>query len=190
MDLMNNKSCIDIITGPMFSGKTTELLRRLSIFHEAGMAVLYINSTLDTRESVSHNKSLKLGNIHCCNTYSLMGIVSFAKTFNVIGIDEAQFFEDLSEFCLQLAEIHNVKVIVSGLNSDFRRQKFGSICDLLPLCDNITKLYPFCAICAKSKILTPALFSKRTIVSEEKIVIGDITSYIPTCRECYTKECN
>ncbi len=190
MDLINNKSCIDIITGPMFSGKTTELIRRLSIFREADMKVLYINSSLDTREFVSHNKCLKLGNIDCCNTYSLMGIVSFAKIFDVIGIDEAQFFEDLVELCVQLAEVHNVKVIVSGLNSDFKRQKFGNICDLLPVSDNITKLYPFCALCAKNKILTPALFSKRTIVSDEKIVIGDIHSYIPTCRECYIKDCN
>ena len=190
MDLMNNKSCIDIITGPMFSGKTTELIRRLSIFNKAGLHVLYINSTIDTRDYISHNKSLNIGNIHHCVADNLMGSISFAKTFDVVGIDEAQFFDDLVEFSTCLADNHNVKVIVSGLNSDFRREKFGHICDLIPVCDNITKLFPFCAPCAKSKKITPALFSKRIVYSEKQIVIGDIQSYIPTCRECYLKECS
>lgn len=187
MDLINNKSCIDIITGPMFSGKTSELMRRLSIFMEAGMSVLYVNSALDTREFLSHNKTITAGNMHRLVTHTLMEIMSFSKIFSVVGIDEAQFFDDLPQYCIELAEKHGIKVIVAGLNSDFRREKFGKICDLIPLCDNITKLYPFCALCAKEKILTPALFSKRTIDSEEKIVIGDSHSYVPTCRECYNK---
>lgn len=185
MDLINNKSSIDIITGPMFSGKTTELLRRLTILKEAGLYVLYITSTLDTREFISHNKSIKELDMAYCKSHDLKSIISYASVFNVIGIDEAQFFDDLPEFCTEMAEKNGTKVIVAGLNSDFKREKFGKICDLLPVCDNITKLYPFCALCAKEKILTPALFSKRTVVSEEKVVIGDCHSYLPVCRKCY-----
>lgn len=185
MDLINNKSSIDIITGPMFSGKTTELLRRLTILKEAGLNVLYITSTLDTREFISHNKGIGKPDMAFCSTHTLMSTRSYSAVFNVIGIDEAQFFDDLPEFCIEMSEKYGSKVIVAGLNSDFRREKFGKICELLPICDNITKLYPFCASCAKNRVLTPALFSKRKIISEEKVVIGDCHSYLPVCRDCY-----
>ena len=187
MDLINSKSSIDIITGPMFSGKTTELVRRLTILREAGLSVLYIRSSLDTRKFISHNKTMSVLEMATCTTDSLMTSKSYAKVFNVIGIDEAQFFDDLPEFCIEMVEKCGAKIIVSGLNSDFRREKFGKICDLIPLCDNITKLYPFCSICSGNKILTPALFSKRIIESVDKVVIGDCQSYIPVCRECYIK---
>lgn len=185
MDLINNKSSIDIITGPMFSGKTTELLRRLTILKEAGLKVIYITSTLDTRDFVSHNKAIGKPDVAFCSTHMLMDVCAYAAVFDVIGIDEAQFFEDLPTFCLEMAEKYGAKVIVAGLNSDFKREKFGKICDLVPVCDNITKLYPFCASCASSKIMSPALFSKRTVMSDEKVVIGDCRSYLPVCRECY-----
>jgi thymidine kinase len=185
MDLINNKSSIDIITGPMFSGKTTELVRRLTIFVEAGMSVLYINSTLDTRQFISHNKNISSLSMACATTDLLKNIIDIAKTYDVIGIDEAQFFDDLPEISIELAEKYSRKVIIAGLNSDFSREKFGKICDLIPICDNISKLYPFCNICAKKKILTPALFSKRTSDSRDKISIGAGDSYIPVCRICY-----
>ena len=185
MDLINNKSSIDIITGPMFSGKTTELVRRLTIFAEARMRVLYVTSTLDTRQFISHNKSVTASNMAVATTDLLANILDIAITYDVIGIDEAQFFDDLLEISVELAEKHSRKVIIAGLNSDFRREKFGKICDLVPVCDNITKLYPFCDTCAREKILTPALFSKRTTKSCDKISIGASDSYIPVCRSCY-----
>ena len=185
MDLINNKSSIDIITGPMFSGKTTELIRRLTIFVEAGMSVLYVNSILDTRQFISHNTNISLLNMACTTTDLLKNILDSAQSYDVIGIDEAQFFDDLLEISIELVEKYCRKVIIAGLNSDFRRDKFGKICDLLPICDNITKLYPFCDTCAKKKILTPALFSKRTSDSCDKISIGASDSYIPVCRSCY-----
>ena len=180
----NNKSSIDIITGPMFSGKTTELVRRLTIFVEAGMNVLYVNSILDTRQFISHNKHIRLNMAHTTTDF-LKNILEEAMMYDVIGIDEAQFFEDLAEISIELSEKYSRKVIIAGLNSDFRREKFGKICDLLPLCDTITKLYPFCDTCAKKKILNPALFSKRTSDSCDKISIGASDSYVPVCRSCY-----
>ena len=181
----NNKSSIDLIVGPMFSGKTTELFRRLRIFLEADMKVLYINSVLDTRLFRIHNEITQQVLPSHATTDTLANILDIAKDYDVIGIDEAQFFDDLVEFSVEIAEKYSRKVIVAGLNSDFRREKFGKISDLLAVCDNITKLYPFCNICAKEKLLTPALFSKRISNIGDLISIGSLENYIPVCRKCY-----
>ena len=189
MDLFNPKASIDIIIGPMFSGKTTELIRRLTIFREAGMKVLYINSALDTRSAMmsTHNKNLDLkDSVSAAKTTDLPSMMELIKDFDVIGIDEAQFFKDLKKCAVEMAERFDKKVIISGLNGDFKRESFGEINDLIPLCDNITKLYPFCLLCRHNDKLTPALFSKRIDNGEKDVIcIGANDKYIPVCRECY-----
>lgn len=186
MDLLSSNSSIDIIFGPMFSGKTTEMVRRMTILSEAGLKVLYINSILDTRDDVcsSHNKSLKL-QFDAVKTKKLFDQSERVKNYNVIGIDESQFFSDLKEFCLYVSETLKAKVIVAGLNGDFKRENFGQINDLIPVCDTVTKLYPFCMSCSQNKILRAAMFSKRRSASPEQIQIGAGESYIPVCRDCY-----
>lgn len=193
MDLFNPKSSIDIIFGPMFSGKTTELIRRLTIFNEAGMKVVYINSSYDTRDALmsTHNKSLVLNGsqkFETLKTFDLTSIMPLIKEFDVIGIDEAQFFKDLKRCSVEMAETLNKKVIISGLNGDFQREAFGEINALIPLCDNITKLYPFCLLCRDLDKLSPALFSKRLDQSARDVIcIGANDKYVPVCRECYGK---
>jgi thymidine kinase len=191
MEFVNSDPSIDIIIGPMFSGKTTELIRRLTISAEAGFSVLYINSSFDTRgeEFSTHNKSIQKlhKNIHTTKVRNLEELTSsFWLPFEIIGIDEAQFFTGLKSFCIEMAEKYKKKVIVSGLNGDFQRNSFGEINELLTHCDNINKLYSFCRSCCDCKkgIMKPALFSKRIGTDKDKIVIGD-EQYIPVCRECY-----
>ena len=192
MDFINsNKPSIDIIFGPMFSGKTTELIRRLTIFAEAEMKVLYINSNLDTRGDLfsTHNKTMTSipTFIHTIKSSSLLLCMDTCISYDVIGIDESQFFCDLQQGCVQLAEIHQKKVIVAGLNGDFQRKPFGEINNLIPYCDNITKLYPFCKSCREIHELQCALFSKRINNYVETVQIGKDDIYLPVCRQCYLK---
>ena len=191
--MINLSPSLDIILGPMYSGKSTELLRRLNIFAEMGLKVLFINSDLDTRSEngfSTHNNLLK-SNIKGINFQKLKNLDillsdEIISNYQIIGIDEAQMFDNLKIICLKLVETHNKKIIISGLNGDFKRNKFGQILDLIPYCDNISKLNPFCEICCKKyNTITPALFSKRIIDSQDFIVIGGKSSYIPVCRKCY-----
>ena len=101
--------------------------------------------------------------------------------YDVILINEGQFFNDLVEHVLHYVEKMNKIVYVCGLDGDFRRNKFGSILDLIPYCDDITKLKAFCAGCKTGK---KGLFSKRTIQNETQLVIGN-DIYMPVCRSCY-----
>lgn len=181
---------IELIIGPMFSGKSTELLRRLNICAEMDLRVLYVNSSLDDRTSTSfstHNPTMtSVGKIKAIKAASLEGLDP--DTFDVIGIDEAQFIPNLKKDVVMLAESYRKQVLIAGLDGDFNRNKFGEIIDLIPLCDSIDKLFPFCTECWKrGGVVKKALFSFRTSDAGTSAVVaigaGDI--YSPLCRRCY-----
>lgn len=191
--MTGNFSSLDIIFGPMFSGKTTELFRRLSICLKAKYKVLYINSELDTRSVAfsTHNEILQQpcdDNFAMVKTCKLADVFEKACKYDVIGIDEAQFFDDLQPFCVAMAEVKKKKIIVSGLNGDFERKPFGQLNNLITLSDSITKLFPFCQICRDSNKMIPALFSKRIGQSKATVLIGKTEFYLPVCRECYLED--
>ena len=180
---------LDMIIGPMFSGKTTELIRRLNTFQSVGKKCVYINSILDSRNTEhfsTHNPVIKeLGNIDSIKTNNLESIIHIITNFDIIGIDESQLFMgNFKKNIIDLVEEHNKKIIISGLNGDFQRNKFGYILDLIPYCDGITKLYPYCLTCSKNGIIEKALFSKRLNNDQNKINIS-YDNYIPVCRKCF-----
>lgn len=189
MSFVSRASAIDIIIGPMFSGKTTELHRRLNICSDADLNVIYINSEVDTRASTisTHNKSLSQNpKITYTKSVHLIDMIEICKKYDIIGIDEAQFFDDLVAFCRLMCETYHKKVIVCGLSGDFKRQPFGEILNLIPMCDSLTKTESFCTNCLKTgKEMIPALFSKRITSSDSKILVGGVGEYIPTCRKCF-----
>jgi len=165
-------------------------MRRLNICSEAKYKVLYINSIIDDREDrefSTHNKSLKLSDgIDFVKTKNLFDIVEEVVKYDIIGIDEAQFYPDLKDFCLLLSEHYNKKLIIAGLNGDFERKPFGQINDLITFCDSVTKLSPFCFTCREENgVMRPALFSKRLGQSKQTILVGKNETYIPVCRKCY-----
>lgn len=180
-------SSLDIIFGPMYSNKTTEVIRRLIIFHDIGLKVLYINTTLDDRSDQAfstHNQTI--GKIpfdalktKCLSTQNI-------DKYDVIAVDEAQFFNDLKTAVLDWVENKGKSVIIAGLNGDFRRQPFGQIIDLIPYADSVTKLTPYCSSCIKKGEMKTAHFTKRTAASQSEILIGGKESYIPVCRKCYS----
>jgi len=187
-------SSIDVIIGPMYSGKTTELIRLLNIYSEIGMKVLYVNSALDDRDGdaafSTHNPALTVNKsrIDSVKTTNLNDIMRNCHSYDIIGIDEAQLFVGLKRFVLTMAENYGKKIIVAGLNGDFKREPFGEILGLIPVCDNVIKLYPFCQTCSQKpeKVVRVAQFTKRIGSDMETVVvIGGKMTYIPVCRECF-----
>lgn len=192
--ISSSKPSLDLIIGPMFSGKSSELIRRLSIFHSLDFKVLYVNCDLDDRSDQNFSthstfittlpsgmNSIKLPR----NNFS--SLTSFAQEYDLIGIDEAQLFIELFETVMNLVEGCRKKIIVSGLNGDSSRNEFGEILQLIPLCDNIDKLHPYCVICRQNEELTQAIFSKRLVGgNDSQILVGGNDEYIPVCRECFS----
>lgn len=184
---MNTSPSIELIIGPMCAGKSSELIRRLNIYAEMDMNVLYINSAKDTRSELTfstHNSTItklpfESAKVEDINSLDL-------EKYDVIGLDEAQFFKNLKETVLNLVENQNKIVLVSGLNGDYNRKPFGEVLDLIPYSDTITKLTPFCVPCKnKKKIIRPAHFTKRNIQENSTILIGGKEFYSPVCRECF-----
>ena len=180
---------LELIIGPMFSGKTTELLRRLTTYNSIGKKCIYINSELDTREDdnfSTHNPLIKEVNIDSLKVKKIDDtLLQNVNKYDVIGIDESQLFNGLLEGCvLKMIDVMEKIVIVSGLNGDYKRQKFGKILDLIPHCDSIIKLYPYCKSCGDNGVITKALFSKK-ISGDDSIIDVGYNNYIPVCRKCY-----
>jgi thymidine kinase len=180
---------LEIIIGPMFSGKTTELIRRLTTFKSIGKKCIYINSCLDTRgnkDFSTHNPLIKDLDIDSMKIDKINNdFISKIINYDVIGIDESQLFQGgMTDIISHIVDDMGIIVIVSGLNGDFKKNKFGNILDLIPHCDSVIKLYPYCKSCGDKGNITKALFSKR-INGEDEVVVVGYDNYIPVCRECY-----
>lgn len=189
------KGQLTVILGNMFSGKTTTLLKLL--FNEAaiGLKVLYINHDRDKRSDQpfsTHNPLYKqrlneMSNVKLLSVKKITDVLSEIEKYDIIGIDESQFFDNLKEDVQFIVESLNKKVIVSGLSSDFKREKFGQILDLIPISDDIIHLKSYCKNCAdkEPKIITEAIFTHIKSKTNKQIQIGGIDKYIPVCRLCY-----
>ncbi|KAL3322789.1 hypothetical protein AABB24_040068, partial [Solanum stoloniferum] len=176
---------IHVIFGPMFAGKTTALLRRVNFESKLGRNVVMIKSNKDRRYAVDAVVTHDGTKFPC---WSLPDLSSFKHRFSpdafekvdVIGIDEAQFFEDLYDFCCNAADIDGKIVIVAGLDGDYLRRKFGSVLDIIPIADTVTKLTARCELCGKR-----AFFTLRKIDEMQKELIGGANMYMPVCRQHY-----
>lgn len=180
---INNTGYLQLILGPMYSGKTTTLLELKKQYTYSKMPCCVINYSEDKRyhESLlsTHDKQM----IECYNTLSLDNFLTddIINQYDVFLINEGQFFKNLKTSVINLVEKHKKIVHVCGLDGDFKRDAFGEILDLVPLCDDIVKKKSICSICENG---TMALFSKRLVNSKEiKLIGNDI--YKPVCRKCY-----
>ena len=177
---------LELIIGPMYSGKTSKLLELYKQFTFCGIKTLVINYDEDTRYSdtqlSSHDKIM----IPCKQANSLTrDITSTDATFleaQVILINEGQFFKDIVEWTKTAVEKYNKSVYICGLDGDFKRNSFGQWLDLLPFCDKVTKLHSYCSLCKKN----PAIFSHRLTGETAQKIIGS-DNYVPLCRSCYVK---
>ena len=176
------RGCLEVICGSMFSGKTEELIRRLNMALIANQKVAIFKPALDTRyqenQIVSHDEKA----IPSLVISHPEEILSRSPQVDLIGIDEAQFFDNqLSIVCEQLA-FQGIRVIVAGLDMDYLGRPFGPIPDLLAKADYITKLHAICVQCGQI-----ANYSYRKVNHEARFLIGDKDIYEPRCRNCYTK---
>ena len=174
------KGWIEVIAGSMFSGKTEELIRRLNRAKIARQRVEIFKPRIDTRYSVEDVVSHDAKAIRSTPVSSSGNILLMVSEVDVVGIDEAQFFDlGLIEVCQQLAD-QGVRVIVAGLDMDFRGKPFGPMPGLLATAEYVTKVHAVCMQCGAL-----AQYSHRITASEDLVVLGETDSYEPLCRECY-----
>eukprot|EP00742_Colponemidia_sp_Colp-10_P004780 GILJ01005100.1.p1 GENE.GILJ01005100.1~~GILJ01005100.1.p1 ORF type:complete len:251 (+),score=42.94 GILJ01005100.1:50-802(+) len=171
---------IELIFGPMFSGKTTELIRRIRRYNHAKKKCLIIKSAKDLRygddeAAYTHDKE----KMKAIPAVRLFDIEHAAKEYNCIGIDEGQFFPDVVEFAEQFAN-QGKTVVVAALDATFERKPFGTVLQLIPLAESVTKLTSVCMICNGE-----AAFTKRTTTDTQVELIGGSDVYMSVCRSCF-----
>jgi len=171
---------IEVICGSMFSGKTEELIRRLKRAQFAKQRVEIFKPSVDTRyhdiKVVSHTGI----EIHSTPVASSSNIFLLAADTEVVGIDEAQFFDDeLPNVCKQLAD-KGVRVIIAGLDMDFQGKPFGPMPQLLASAEYVTKVHAICVDCGQL-----AYVSHRTVADEKLVLLGETDNYKPLCRQCF-----
>ena len=173
---------IEVVCGSMFSGKTEELIRRLRRAQFAKQKVEIYKPAIDVRYSeedvVSHDKN------HILSTPidSSASILLLSSDIDVVGIDEAQFFDmGIVEVCNELAN-RGVRVIVAGLDMDYKGVPFGPMPALCAIADDVTKVHAICVRCGNL-----AYVSHRKVDSTQRVLLGETTEYEPLCRECYQK---
>jgi len=180
----NNKGHIELILGPMFSGKSTELMRRLKRYQVAQYKVMIVKYAKDVRydeDGIATHCGMKIP--ATVSTTRLGEITSKIsdEDYDVIGIDEGQFFPDVVQWSEKMANLGKF-VVVAALDGTFQRKPFGDILSLVPLSETVTKLNSVCMNC-----FGDAAFSKRiTAEDDEKVeVIGGADKYMAVCRACF-----
>ena len=174
---------IEVITGSMFSGKTEELIRRLRRARFAKQKVEIFKPRIEVRYSVEEVVSHDENAIHSTPVDSSANILLLASGVKVVGIDEAQFFDDgLIEVCNQLAD-SGVRVIIAGLDMDYKGVPFGPMPGLISIAEYVTKVHAICVRCGNL-----ANYTHRLSEDDKLIVLGETDIYEPLCRVCYAKE--
>jgi thymidine kinase len=176
------KGSIEVIAGSMFSGKTEELIRRLKRAKLANQKVEIFKPKTDTRysdrEVVSHDARAILST----PVETASSILLLTSDVEVVGIDEAQFFDEaLVDVCNKLAD-SGVRVIAAGLDMDYLGKPFGPMPGLLAIAEEVTKVHAICMRCGSL-----ASYSYRIADSDKQVLLGEKDNYEPLCRECFVK---
>ncbi|MBK7085095.1 MAG: thymidine kinase [Flavobacteriales bacterium] len=175
-----SKGWIEVICGSMFSGKTEELIRRLRRAEFAKQRVEIFKPGVDDRYHATDVVSHDATSIRSTPVPNSSNLLLLASDIDVVGIDEAQFFDDgLPAVCTQLAN-SGVRVIAAGLDMDFQGRPFGPMPYLMAVAEHVTKVHAICVQCGQL-----ATFSHRTHASQDLIHLGETDSYVPLCRGCF-----
>jgi thymidine kinase len=189
MDFLENsvkatgkRGSIEVITGSMFSGKTEELIRRLRRAQFAGLKVEIFKPSLDTRYSETRVVSHDEKSITSTPVDNASAILLYAGDVNVVGIDEAQFFDNsIVEVCNKLAD-NGIRIIIAGLDMDFMGKPFGPMPALLAIAEFVTKVHAICMRCGNL-----AQYSFRKSEEDQVVVLGEKDKYEPLCRNCFNE---
>ena len=179
---MMRRGRVEVVCGSMFSGKTEELIRRLRRAQFAKQKVEIFKPAMDVRYSEQEVVSHEGTSILSTPVDSSASILHMGQESDVVGIDEAQFFDEhIVEVCNELASM-GIRVIVAGLDLDFKGQPFGPMPALLAIADEVTKVHAICVRCGAL-----AYVSHRIVAGEKQVMLGEKQEYAPLCRECYAK---
>lgn len=189
MDFLENsvritgkRGSIEVITGSMFSGKTEELIRRLRRAQFAGLKVEIFKPSLDKRYSETRVVSHDDKSITSTPVDNPSAILLLAGEVDVVGIDEAQFFDlSIVDVCNELAD-NGIRVLVAGLDMDFMGKPFGPMPALLSIAEFVTKVHAICMRCGNL-----AQYSFRKSEDEQVVLLGEKNLYEPLCRNCYNE---
>lgn len=180
--LTQQQGRIEVICGSMFSGKTEELIRRLKRARIARQRVEIYKPAIDTRYSDNDVVSHDANSIPSTPVESARSILLMASDAQVVGIDEAQFFDvAIVEVCNELAK-SGKRVIVAGLDMDFKGIPFGPMPQLMAIAEDVTKVHAICVKCGNL-----AHVSHRIVKDEQRVLLGEQHEYEPLCRQCYNK---
>jgi len=180
-----NRGSIEVITGSMFSGKTEELIRRLRRAQFAGLKVEIFKPSLDKRYSETRVVSHDDKSIISTPVDNSSAILFFAGDVNVVGIDEAQFFDSsIVDVCNELAD-KGIRIVIAGLDMDFSGKPFGPMPALLAIAEYVTKVHAICMRCGNL-----AQYSFRKSEEEQVVLLGEKNLYEPLCRTCYNAAIN
>jgi thymidine kinase len=188
---MNSK--LDVILGPMFSGKTTKLFEIIEKLDKENINYIAVKPQIDDRYTedeknnyiISHNlekKECKVSN-NLKDIFDEIKVNNSDKKIQYVLIDEGQFFKNLYNFTILCLEKLKINVIVTGLDGDFQRKPMGEILNLLPIANSITKLTSKCSICGLE-----AIFTHRIVNDSDQVLIGGSDKYIPLCRNHYLEK--
>lgn len=192
MDFLENsigsggrRGSIEVITGSMFSGKTEELIRRLRRAQYAGMKVEIFKPSLDNRYSENRVVSHDDKSILSTPVDNSSAILLLAGDVHVVGIDEAQFFDNsIVDVCNELAD-KGIRIVIAGLDMDFMGKPFGPMPALLSIAEFVTKVHAICMRCGNL-----AQYSYRKSEDEQVVLLGEKNLYEPLCRNCYNAALN
>lgn len=182
---MSRPSSLEVLMGPMFAGKSSAIQSIVRRHQALGRRVFVVTHTIDTRyttePTITNHDGQVLPAIDTSSLMKLLGHVEYGSSHLVV-IDEAQFFEDLIPFVLQVVETDKKDCVVVGLDGDSERRPFGHLLELLPLCDRVQKLTGFCKRCGDG---TPGLFSFAHSSNTSIIHVGGAEAYSTLCRTHY-----
>ena len=186
-----NTGYLELFIGPMWSGKTSELVKLHKQYTYCGVPVLAINYKNDTRYAVDKISTHDLINIPCVSGIELSDVSDIVneeltEEFNnsqIILINEGQFFKDIVLWVKCAVEVYHKRVYICGLDGDFKREMFGDWLLLIPFCDRVTKLHSLCGFCKENY----AIFTHRSSHDIEQELIGT-DEYQPLCRRCYNNK--
>lgn len=169
---------LDLIIGPMFSGKSSELIRRIRKYRLCSYNCALVKYDADNRYSndlVMTHDGKRMTAINCHELYQIISV----EQYDVIGIDEGQFFSDIFPFCYEYLKKGKI-MIVAGLDATYLRTGFDNILALVPFANNVDKLSAICMSCGRN-----ASFTKRISEEDEIEVVGGLDKYMAVCRDCY-----
>ena len=173
---------IEVICGSMFSGKTEELIRRMKRAQFAKQTVEIYKPCIDVRYSEDQVVSHDSHSIPSTPIDSPASMLLLSSDVEVVGIDEAQFFDETLVDVVQTLANRGIRVIIAGLDTDFMGKPFGPMPALMAVAEDIQKVHAICVKCG-----SPANHSHRLVANDALVVLGEKDEYEPLCRHCYNE---